>query len=54
MNLLDLEKALKKSWCKETSYCPNEWNELNPSLGQCAITALIVNDYFGEILSGLK
>ena len=23
------------------------WDESNPSLGQCAITALIVNDYYG-------
>lgn len=47
MDLNKLEKALHKSWSKETSYCPAEWNELNPSFGQCAITALIVNDYFG-------
>lgn len=47
MNLIELEKALKKSWSKETSYCPTEWSESNPSFGQCAITALVVNDYFG-------
>ncbi len=47
MDLNTLEKALLKSWSKETSYCPAEWSELNPSFGQCAITALIVNDYFG-------
>lgn len=47
MDLNRLEKALLKSWSKETSYCPTEWNELNLSFGQCAITALIVNDYFG-------
>lgn len=42
-----LEKALLKSWSRETSYCSAEWNESNPSFGQCAVTALIVNDYFG-------
>jgi len=47
MNLNILEKALLKSWSKETSYYPDEWSELNPSFGQCAVTALIVNDYFG-------
>lgn len=47
MNLTKLEKALKKSWSKETSYCPDEWNKSNSSFGQCAITALVVNDYFG-------
>lgn len=47
MDLNTLEKILLKSWSKDTSYCPDKWNELNPSFGQCAITALIVNDYFG-------
>jgi len=47
MDLNTLEKALQKSWSKETSYRPNEWSDVNPSFGQCAITALIVNDYFG-------
>ena len=47
MNLIELENVLQRSWSKETSYCPDEWNEGSPSLGQCAITALIVNDYFG-------
>lgn len=47
MNFSTLKKALQNSWSKETSYCPNEWNESNPSIGQCATTALIVNDYLG-------
>jgi hypothetical protein len=47
MDFNTLEKALLKSWSKETSYRSDEWNELNPSFGQCAVTALIVNDYFG-------
>lgn len=47
MNLTKFEKALQKSWSKETSYCPDEWDSSNLSLGQCAISALMVNDYFG-------
>ncbi|MDD3006485.1 MAG: hypothetical protein PHX30_02805 [Candidatus Pacebacteria bacterium] len=47
MDIKILEKALLKSWSRETSYYSAEWNESNPALGQCAITALIVNDYFG-------
>lgn len=47
MNLEELEKVLQKSWSIETSYCPNEWNESNSSFGQCAVSALIVDDYFG-------
>ncbi len=42
-----LEKILQKSWIKETSSDPEKWNKDNPSFGQCAVTALIVNDYFG-------
>jgi hypothetical protein len=49
INLKTLELALQKSWSKETSYPPlqKKWTYKNPSLGQCAITALVVQDYFG-------
>lgn len=42
-----LEKALKDSWCLETSSTPSEWSEENPSRGQCAVTALVLQDYLG-------
>ena len=49
MTIEELTKVLEKSWAKET--CSpgfrEIWTKENPSLGQCAITALIVNDYFG-------
>lgn len=32
---------------KKTSYYPDDWNDSNPSSGQCAVSALIINDYFG-------
>lgn len=47
MNLSDFKKVLQKSWSRETSYCPEEWDDSNPSVGQCAVSALVVNDYFG-------
>ncbi|GAH68216.1 unnamed protein product, partial [marine sediment metagenome] len=36
-------------WSKETCYPPNQkdWSNKNPAFGNCAITALIVQDYFG-------
>ena len=43
----ELEKILEKSWTKETSADPENWIPENPSWGQCAVTACIVNDYFG-------
>lgn len=46
-------KLIKNSWCRETSYYPNKWTEDNPAFGQCAVTALVIQQYFGgEILCG--
>jgi len=44
-----LELILQKSWSRETCYpsLQKKWSNDNPALGQCAITALIVQDYFG-------
>jgi putative hydrolase of HD superfamily len=49
MDINKLHELLKKSWCVETcSPALKEcWNYSNPSLGQCAVTALVVNYYFG-------
>lgn len=51
----DLYKTLRKSWSKETAYRADKerWSEGNPACGQCAITALIVQDLFkGDIIAG--
>ena len=36
----------KIAWCRETAHpsYQKEWSENNPSCGQCAVTALIVNE----------
>jgi hypothetical protein len=49
MQLESLEKAIKESWDRETCYpdCVNEWTPENPAWGQCAVTALVVQDYLG-------
>lgn len=49
MDISELKQLLLYSWKKETCSpgLRTEWNEENPSLGQCAITALIVNDIYG-------
>ena len=41
-----LEFILLEAWNNETSSTKN-WSKENPALGQCAVTALIVNDYLG-------
>lgn len=30
-----------------TSYLPEQWSRRNPARGQCAVTALLVHDFFG-------
>lgn len=57
MNFYKFKKALAKSWGKDTAYhkdAPN-WTPENPALGQCAITALLFNEFFGgKIYSGVS
>ena len=46
-----LKKALEKSWSAETSSDPSNWTSENPAWGQCAVTALIIQDCFwGDLL----
>ncbi|WP_211227189.1 YunG family protein [Saccharospirillum impatiens] len=46
-SLEELEIALRKSWSLESTEEPENWTLSNPSRGQCGISSLIVNDYFG-------
>jgi len=53
MDISKLEDALENSWSMGTCYPGNaeNWTLENPSYGQCAVTALVVQDYFeGDIL----
>jgi len=48
-----VKQALRDSWTRETCYpgCVDEWRLINPSFGQCAVTALILQNYInGELL----
>ena len=49
LNINKLRCACCNSWDNDTCFpeCKDDWNKENKSLGQCAITALIVNDYLG-------
>jgi hypothetical protein len=48
-----LEQRLRAAWCKETSSEPDSWSSVNPSSGQCAVTALVLQDHVGgELLRG--
>lgn len=53
-HLARLRAALVASWSQQTSSDPDEWTRDNPALGQCAVTSLVVQDYFGgELVRGL-
>ena len=49
MNIDTLSKKLYLCYSKDLCYpkIKDNWSEDNKSLGMCAITSLIVNDYFG-------
>lgn len=51
--MTDLELTLQRAWSPATSASPT-WSAERPSVGQCAVTALLVQDYFGgELLRGV-
>jgi hypothetical protein len=45
VNIKDLSFALLHSWGADTA--KGNWREDIPSLNQCAVTALVVQDFFG-------
>lgn len=45
------QEALRATWSRKTSVDPEEWSVSNPAWGQCAVTALIMQDFFdGQLL----
>lgn len=40
----NIEHALRRCWSLETS---SIWSEENPARGQCGVTALVIQDFFG-------
>ena len=47
-NIVRIEQSLLNCWSIKTS---SKWTSENPYKGQCGVTALVINDFFGgEIL----
>ena len=47
-------EAVRATWSASTSVDPAGWNSRNPAWGQCAVTALVLQDEFGgELVRGL-
>ena len=51
----DLYDSLMSVWCRETcaSRMRKDWTEDNKTLGQCSITAFLVQDIFGGKVYGI-
>lgn len=43
----EFAQSLRAAWSRDTSADPAAWAPDNPAWGQCAVTALIVQDRFG-------
>ncbi|QQS21967.1 hypothetical protein IPM09_00200 [Candidatus Saccharibacteria bacterium] len=49
-----LTHIVRKSWSKDTTSSPDEWDAgLTPARGQCVPTSLVVQDYLGGTLDRL-
>jgi hypothetical protein len=42
--------AIRDSWCRETSYDPDNWNKRNPAYGQCAVSSMVYQLFFGGMI----
>jgi hypothetical protein len=40
-------RVVRLGWLHDTSASPDEWKASRPSIGQCAVTALLVQETFG-------
>ncbi len=56
LNPRDLYDALSNIWCAETCAprMRSDWTKENKTLGQCSITAFLVQDIFGGKVYGIK
>lgn len=45
--LKTVSTVIKAEWDEQTSSVGDAWNTVNPALGQCVPTTLVINDIFG-------
>ena len=52
MNIENIQKVLLKCYSKDLCYSEvkDYWNDNNKCFGMCAITSLVINDYFGGLI----
>ncbi|MFZ2836261.1 MAG: hypothetical protein WAZ21_02990 [Candidatus Saccharimonadales bacterium] len=47
IEIKDIVKALEASWGPDTAFDKDDWTVENSARGQCVISSLVVQDYFG-------
>lgn len=47
INLTKIVEALEASWGADTTLDPSDWTADNLSRGQCIVSSLVIQDYFG-------
>ena len=52
-SLPELRAAIEAGWGPDTSFVASEWSPENPARGQCVVTALVVQHFFGGDLQKL-
>jgi len=45
--LQEFMSILRSCWDVKTSFTPEEWTAANPARGQCLVSSLVVQDYYG-------
>ncbi len=45
--LEDVHDALRNSWARDTTDDPDVWSEDQPTIGQCAVSAMVVRAIYG-------
>lgn len=53
-DITQITKALQESWCPETSVWGNDLPADNPARGQCVVSSLVIQDFFGGDLFRVK
>lgn len=46
-SIQNVTKALHDSWSADTAFDARDWSSDNPARGQCVVSCLIMQDYFG-------
>ena len=50
LDVAALQRAVEAAWTRDTSSDPERWSSDNPAFGQCAVTALVMQDFLGGTL----